>query len=771
MGSYILETVHAPTNPLLADSDGDGVDDLSEINQGRNPNFVELTGWTEVGNGVWNRQSSDLAVLQSYNSNAAFYLSPYDVLNKKITFEMKVSDPTDNDWIGFVVGYVDASNYHYFTWTRSEQSGGGDPPDGWKLQRVENGVTTVLAVDETDYTRGWEQDAQYKVTVHYTSGKTEIHLQGGTLAYANGQTLVSVSGNFASGKFAFYCNSQPSITYENLKFEPLYSPTLSLIGNSSMSVEGATSFSDPGATASDPEDGNLTSSVQVSGTVDLQTVGPYLLTYSVTDSSGIEVNATRTVNVVDTTAPVITLNGSATVTHEASTPYLDAGAGWTDTVDGQGSLNGAGAVNVAVVGSYQLTFDYTDAAGNAAARVIRTVNVVDTTAPVISLTGDQEVSHQVWQAYLDDGATGIDSVDGNLTSSILLVNPVDLNQPGRYVLTYNLTDASGNAAQQISRTVEVYNSVPNDILLSGAILDENQPAGTWAGEFSTNDPDDPGGVKDYLYTLVEGNGSTDNANFVLELNGTLRSATTFDFESRNAFQIRVRSTDEFGGYKEEAFQVKVTDCFVPVVETLSASEVQASSAKLSGRLEDAGGLSILERGFVLGADPFPVHGQAGVSVIAGQLSGNSGEFDGQVNNLTSTGKYYLRAFARNSEGIGYGLEKSFDTSGWLSKPAWTDSTPGGVQDWWTSPWFGNFFLSANGWAMHDKMGWVYPVKGKTAGVWFWKKGQGWLWTDSDLYPRLYADSYKSWVYFYGAWEGKKLFFRYDEDQWITSEEK
>ena len=772
VGSYILENVTLTTNPLLADSDGDGVDDLSEINQGRNPNFAELTGWTEVGDAVWARQSSDLAVFQSFNSTShAFYLSPYDILNKKITFEMKVSDPTDNDWIGFVLGYVDASNYHYFTLTRSEQTGAAGPPDGWKFQRVENGVTTVLAVDETDYTRGWEQDAQYKVTVHYTSGKTVIHLQGGTLAYANGQTLVSASGNFASGKFAFYCNSQPSITYENLKFEPLYSPTVSLIGNFPMSVEGATSFSDPGATASDPEDGNLTSVVQVSGTVDLQTVGPYLLTYSVTDSSGIEANATRTVNVVDTTVPVITLNGSATVTHEASTPYLDAGAGWTDTVDGQGNLNGAGTVNVAAVGSYQLTFDYTDAAGNAATRLTRTVNVVDTTVPVISLTGDQEVRHRVWQAYLDDGATGIDSVDGDLTSSILLVNPVDLNHPGRYVLTYDLTDASGNVAQQVSRTVEVYNSAPNDILLSGTILDENQPAGTRAGEFSTNDPDDPGGVKDYPYTLVEGNGSTDNASFVLELNGTLRSATTFDFESRNAFQIRVRSTDEFGGYLEEAFQINARDCFVPVVETLSATEVQASSAKLSGRLEDAGGLSILEWGFVLGADPFPLHGQAGVSVIAGQLSGNSGEFDGQANNLSSTGKYYLRAFARNSEGIGYGLEKSFDTSGWLSKPAWTDSTPGGAQDWWTSPWFGNFFLSANGWAMHDKMGWVYPVKGKTTGVWFWKKGQGWLWTDSGLYPRLYADSYKSWVYFYGAWEGKKLFFRYDEDQWITSEEK
>ena len=141
---------------------------------------------------------------------------------------------------------------------------------------------------------------------------------------------------------------------------------------------------------------------------------------------------------------------------------------------------------------------------------------------------------------------------------------------------------------------------------------------------------------DYLYTLVEGYGSTDNANFVLELNGTLRSATTFDFESRNAFQIRVRSTDEFGGYKEEAFQVKVTDCFVPVVETLSASEVQASSAKLSGRLEDAGGLSILERGFVVGSQPGPTLGQSGALSFPGQLSATAGDFQGDATSLTSS---------------------------------------------------------------------------------------------------------------------------------------
>ena len=201
---YVLETVHAPTNPHLADSDGDGVDDLSEINQGRNPNFVELTGWTEVGNGVWNRQSSDLTVFQSFNSTShAFYLSPYDLLNKKITFEMKVSDPTDNDWIGFVVGYVDASNYHYFTWTRSEPSGGGDPPDGWKFQRVENGVTTVLAVDETDYTRGGNRMLKYKVTVHYTSGKTVIHLEGRNIGVCQRTDLGLRFGQFCFGQIRF----------------------------------------------------------------------------------------------------------------------------------------------------------------------------------------------------------------------------------------------------------------------------------------------------------------------------------------------------------------------------------------------------------------------------------------------------------------------------------------------------------------------------------------------------------------------------------------
>ena len=58
-----------------------------------------------------------------------------------------------------------------------------------------------------------------------------------------------------------------------------------------------TAWVDPGATASDSLDGNLTSSITITGTVDVNTTGVYTLTYSVLDGASNEANATRVVNV------------------------------------------------------------------------------------------------------------------------------------------------------------------------------------------------------------------------------------------------------------------------------------------------------------------------------------------------------------------------------------------------------------------------------------------------------------------------------------------
>ena len=51
---------------------------------------------------------------------------------------------------------------------------------------------------------------------------------------------------------------------------------------------------------------------------------------------------TRTVQVVDSTAPVISLLGDANITHEAGNVYLDANASWSDAVDGSGVVYASG---------------------------------------------------------------------------------------------------------------------------------------------------------------------------------------------------------------------------------------------------------------------------------------------------------------------------------------------------------------------------------------------------------------------------------------------
>jgi formylglycine-generating enzyme required for sulfatase activity len=64
-----------------------------------------------------------------------------------------------------------------------------------------------------------------------------------------------------------------------------------------MSQAKNSAWVDPGATASDSLDGNLTNSITITGTVDVNTTGVYTLTYSISDGASNEANATRTVHV------------------------------------------------------------------------------------------------------------------------------------------------------------------------------------------------------------------------------------------------------------------------------------------------------------------------------------------------------------------------------------------------------------------------------------------------------------------------------------------
>ncbi len=82
-------------------------------------------------------------------------------------------------------------------------------------------------------------------------------------------------------------------------------------------------------------------------------------------------------------------------------------------------------------------------------------STADVTAPVISLVGSSQTTVFLDKTYIDAGATASDNVDGNITANIVTVNPVDTSVPGDYTVTYNVSDAAGNAAAQMVRTVSV----------------------------------------------------------------------------------------------------------------------------------------------------------------------------------------------------------------------------------------------------------------------------------------------------------------------------
>lgn len=253
-------------------------------------------------------------------------------------------------------------------------------------------------------------------------------------------------------------------------------PVITLNGASTINLNVGESYSELGATATDNVDGNLTSSIIIGGdTVNTSLGGTYVVTYNVSDAGGnAAAEVTRTVNVIpDTTAPVITRIGAANISLQLGDSYSDQGATASDNIDGDLTSSivvGGDAVNTNVVGSYTITYNVSDAAGNNAVEVTRTVTVnPDTTAPVITLVGASIINLNIGDSYNELGATATDNLDGDLTSSIVITGTVNTSSAGTYFVNYNVSDSSGNAAIQVTRTVNVQaDTTPPVITLIGA---------------------------------------------------------------------------------------------------------------------------------------------------------------------------------------------------------------------------------------------------------------------------------------------------------------
>ncbi|MFC2110164.1 immunoglobulin-like domain-containing protein [Bacteroidota bacterium] len=190
--------------------------------------------------------------------------------------------------------------------------------------------------------------------------------------------------------------------------------------------------------------------------------GSYTVTLTAKSSSGATDSFEDDIlyTIIDTQVPVITLLGDATINHKIGTPFTDPGATASDDVNGDVTSSivvGGDVVDVNTAGTYTITYNVSDASGNTATEVTRTVIVAaDTIAPVITLLGSATINITLGDSFTDPGATAADDTDGDITANIVVAGDVvDTNTAGTYIITYNVSDAAGNTATEVTRTVKV----------------------------------------------------------------------------------------------------------------------------------------------------------------------------------------------------------------------------------------------------------------------------------------------------------------------------
>eukprot|EP01137_Pigoraptor_chileana_P015158 Opistho-2@70747 len=191
-------------------------------------------------------------------------------------------------------------------------------------------------------------------------------------------------------------------------------PTLLLKGNPVERQPQFTPYVDDGATAFDNHDGDLTRGIQSSGSVDVNTPGTYVITYSVRDIALNEASITRQVTIDD-------VDECAVPSTHPQFNKCNANAICTNTI---------GAYSCKCKDGFQ---------GNGFA-------CKDITPPALTVRGSSVERQEQYTAYTDDGASSIDNLDGDITSKIVSSGTVDVKVPGEYIISYTISDATGNQA-------------------------------------------------------------------------------------------------------------------------------------------------------------------------------------------------------------------------------------------------------------------------------------------------------------------------------------
>lgn len=189
-----------------------------------NAGLIDLSSWTGTSGGDWSVDASKTSVLQSINGQPTYFLSDTNYINTLFNGTFGVETTIDDDFIGFVFGYNNSSDFLLFDWKQGNQ---GTASSGFTLSKITGtdvdfwahtgSDITVLATDyaSNNGNNGWVDNTTYNFTLDYTTTRISIGIDG--------NNIFNIAGTFNTGKFGFYNYSQYKVRYTG--FEETVSPT------------------------------------------------------------------------------------------------------------------------------------------------------------------------------------------------------------------------------------------------------------------------------------------------------------------------------------------------------------------------------------------------------------------------------------------------------------------------------------------------------------------------------------------------------------------
>ncbi len=237
-------------------------------------------------------------------------------------------------------------------------------------------IFIILSISPTITLNG---DSEVVISVNST------FLEPGATALINNKNAtndIKINGNVDTSKIGVY-----EITY-TIKNGILSSkatrivnvvddlkPEITLNGGNNITLCPNESFIEPGYTAIDNYDSDITDKVIIINDGDS-------LIYSVIDSYNNEIKIRREINKIDIEQPVLTLNGNLSQNLVIGTPYYEKGFIANDNCDGNitNKVKVTGNVDVNKIGTYKIKYDITDSSNNNTV-LYRTINIVYPPAP------------------------------------------------------------------------------------------------------------------------------------------------------------------------------------------------------------------------------------------------------------------------------------------------------------------------------------------------------------------------------------------------------